>query len=82
MARIVHDNLGRAKHFITTRITTPNDFEDDVIGLPWIAPYRDSLVPVRVERLPQCLDGLDAVAMEQPSQLLERHLHALMQLLG
>ena len=43
-------------------------------------PHRDRLVSVRVERLAQCLDGFDAVALKQPAQLLQRHLHALMQL--
>jgi hypothetical protein len=64
LARIVHNDLGWAKHFVSAAVTALDDFEDDVIGLPRIVPYSDSLVPVRVERQAQCRDGLDAVALE------------------
>ena len=73
MAQIIHNDLGRTKHFVAAAVAALGDFEDDVIGLAWVVPHGNRLVPVGIEGLADILDGLDAVAVEQLAQLLQRH---------
>jgi hypothetical protein len=65
LARIIHNDLGRTKHFVAATVTTLDNFEDDMIRLAGVVSYRHGLLPVRVERLACSLDGFDAMAVEQ-----------------
>ena len=51
-------------------------------GVGRVVALGNRFMPVRVERLANALLGLDAVLAEQQAQLLQRHLHTLMKLLG
>ena len=82
MAQIIHNDLGRTKDLIAAAVAALGDFEDDLIGLAWVMPHGNRLVPVGIEGPTQVLDGLDAVAVEQLAQLLQRHPHTLMQRFG
>ena len=82
MAQIVHNDLGWTKDLIAATITTLSHFENDLIGLAWVVPHGNGLVPVRIEGPTHVLDGLDAVAVEQLAHLLQRHRHTLMRWLG
>ena len=82
MAQIIHNDLGWTKDLIAAAVATLSDFEDDLIGLAWVVPHGNSLVPVGIEGPTHVLDGLDAVAVEQLAHLLQRHRHTLMQWLG
>ena len=82
MAQIIHKDLGRTKHFVAAAVATLDDFEDDMIGLAGVVPHRNGLVPVGIKEPTNVLDCLDAVGVEYLAQLLPRHFHTLMQLLG
>jgi len=82
MVQIIYNDLGRSKDFVAAAVATLGDFEHDMIGLAWVMPHGNSLVPVGIEGPPNVLDGLDTVTLEQQAQLLQRHFHTLMQWLG
>ena len=82
MAEVIHNDLGWTKDRIAAAVATPSHFEDGLIGLAWIAPHENSLVPAGIEGAPHVLDGLDAVAVEQLAHLLQHHRHTSMQWLG
>ena len=39
MAQIVHNDLGRTKHFVAVAVTMLDDFKDDKIGLAAVIPH-------------------------------------------
>ena len=39
MAQIIHNDLGRTKHFITAAVAMLDDFEDAMIGLAAVMPH-------------------------------------------
>jgi hypothetical protein len=63
-AQIIHNDLGRTKHFVAAAVATLDDFEDDMIGLAAVVPQRNGFVPVRIEGPTNVLDGPNAVALE------------------
>jgi hypothetical protein len=82
IAQIIYNDLGWTKDLIAAAVATLNNFEEDLIGLAWVIPHGNSLVPVGIEGPPHVFDGLDAVTVEQLDHLLQRHRHTLMQWLG
>ena len=82
IAEVVHDDHGWAKELIAAGVAALSLCEDNLIGLVWIMANGNGFVPVGVERLTDTLDGLNAVALEQPPQLLQRQCHPLMQRIG
>jgi len=67
---------------IATAVATAGDFQNDLIGLAGVMPDGNSLVPVGIKGPTNILDGLNAMAVEQLPQLLQRHRHALTQVCG
>jgi hypothetical protein len=39
MAQIIHNDLSRTKHFVTTAVAMLDDCEDDMIGLATVMPH-------------------------------------------
>jgi hypothetical protein len=79
IAQIIYNDLGWTKNLIAATVATLNNFEDDLVGLVWVVPHGNSLVPKGIEGPPHVLDGLDAVMVEQLAHLLQRHRQTLMQ---
>ncbi len=82
MAQIIHNDLGWTKDRIAAAVATLSNFEDGLIGLAWVTPHENSLVPAGIEGPTHVLDGLDTVAVEQLAHLLQRHRRTLMRWLG
>jgi hypothetical protein len=39
VAQIVHNDLGRTKHFVAVAVAMLDDFKDDMIALAAVAPH-------------------------------------------
>jgi hypothetical protein len=82
IVQIIYNDLGWTKDLIAEAVAMLNNFEDDLIGLAWVVPHGNSLMPVGIEGPPHVLDSLNAVTVEQLAHLLHRHRQTLMQWLG
>ena len=78
MIQNIYNDLGRTEDLIAEAVAAMRNFKNDLIGLVRIMPRTNRLVTVRIERQADVLDGLNTVAAEQLSQLLQRYSHTLM----
>ena len=69
MAQVIHNYLGGTKDTVAAAVPPLGDFQYDLIGLTGIMADRNCRMPVRIKRTAHSGHRLNAVLLEQLTQL-------------